>query len=135
MTIELPPEKHPKDFFERLRTLCGQDYRTCYQCGSCTSSCPMVEHMDASPRKVMHLAQFGMLEELEKIKTYWVCSTCINCGVMCPRGIDVPKVLESLRLLTLRKNQNYIEPAPEYVAKVRNYPQIAIIAGFRKMTS
>jgi heterodisulfide reductase subunit C len=66
MTIELPPEKHPKDFFERLRTLCGQDYSTCYQCGSCTSSCPMVEHMDASPRKVMHFAQFGMLEELQK---------------------------------------------------------------------
>jgi heterodisulfide reductase subunit C len=115
MTIELPPEKNPKDLFERLRTLCGQDYRTCYQCGSCTSSCPMVEHMDASPRKV--------------------CSTCVNCGVVCPRGIDVPKVLESLRLLTLRKNQDYIEPVPEYVAKVRNYPQIAIIAGFRKMTS
>jgi heterodisulfide reductase subunit C len=95
----------------------------------------MVAHMDASPRKVIHLLQFGLIEELQKIKTYWVCSTCINCGVVCPRGIDVPQVMEALRLLTLRENQNYIEPASEYVEKIKDYPQIAIIAGFRKMTA
>ncbi len=66
---------------------------------------------------------------------YWVCASCQNCGVICPRGIDLPRVMEALRLVTLRKNINYIEPSEIALEAFGEYPQIAFVAAFRKSTS
>jgi len=95
----------------------------------------MAQEMDFSPRKVMHMAQFGLTEQLAGINTYWKCASCHACSVKCPRGIDIAKVMEALRQQVLRKSQNFIEPSqlsPEIIAEM---PQIALVAGFRKFTS
>ncbi len=83
----------------------------------------------------MHMAQLGLDEWLENLNTYWICASCHNCTVRCPRGIDIAKVMEALRLLTLRKNQNYIEPSQIPEETLKDCPQIAMVAGFRKLTS
>ena len=95
----------------------------------------MVNHMGASPRKMMRLAQLELVEHLKELNIGWVCSSCENCGVICPRGIDLPKVLEALRLMTLRKNENYIEPSGESVKAIGEAPTIAMVALFRKLSS
>ena len=71
----------------------------------------MAHHMDALPRKIMHLLQLGLTQEIERQNTCWVCSSCHACSVRCPRGVDLARVMEAIRLLTLRKNQNSIEPS------------------------
>lgn len=95
----------------------------------------MTDHMDVFPRQVTHLVQLGLQGKLENITMYWVCASCQNCGVVCPRGIDLPKVMEALRLMTLRKNRNYVEPSQLTSKILEEYPQIALVAGFRKLTS
>ena len=112
----------------------GKNIKRCFQCGTCSASCPMWQHMDALPRKIMHMAQLGMKEEIEKKNTSWICSSCHTCNVRCPRGVDLPKVMEALRLMTLRKNKNYIEPSQLSEEIVKESPQIAMVAGFRKLT-
>ena len=133
MTIILKPEDDPAAFFNRLEALCGRDFHRCFQCSSCSGSCPMTAHMDASPRKIMHLIQFGLVERLRTLNTYWVCASCLSCQVICPRKIDVPRVMEALRLLTLRCNMDHLEPSRDRVSSVGNYPQIALIGAFRKL--
>lgn len=95
----------------------------------------MLEHMENVPRKIMHMAQLGLEERLENSDTCWICASCHTCNVRCPRGVDLPRVMEALRLMTLRKNRNYIEPSQLPTDIVKDLPQIAMVAGFRKLTS
>lgn len=134
MLTRIPSRKARQGFIDKLCEVSGQDPNVCMQCGTCTAACPMVQHMEISPRKIMRLSQLGMEERLRVAKSYWVCSSCHSCGVNCPRGIKIPNLLEALRLMILRQNVNYLEPSPEVVS-VDDYPQIAMVAAFRKMSS
>ncbi len=136
MTVKISPKTVKKEFFEKLEKFSGQNVQKCFQCGTCSAACPMMDSMDVSPRKIMRMAQLGQLEDkLGDIKTCWICASCHSCGVMCPRGVDLPRVMEALRLMTLRKNADYIEPSELPPELVKECPQIAMVAGFRKLTS
>ncbi|MGW8192906.1 MAG: 4Fe-4S dicluster domain-containing protein [Desulforhopalus sp.] len=118
-----------------LNELSGESVKLCMQCATCTGMCPMAQEMDFSPRKVMHMAQFGLQTKLSNINTYWKCASCHACSVKCPRGIDIAKVMEALRQQVLRKSYNYIEPSEIPAETIAEVPQIALVAGFRKFTS
>lgn len=135
MTILFTKENDPRPFFNQMERMCGEDFHRCFQCGSCASSCPMLDHMDASPRKIMHLVQFGLAEKLEKSNAPWVCAACLRCRVICPRNIDIPRVMEALRTLQLRRQQDHLEPSRDRIASVSDFPQIALIGAFRKLAS
>ncbi len=134
MLTKMSLQKAEKSFISKLREIGGQNPYLCMQCGNCSAVCPMVEHMEISPRMVLRLSQLGMEDRLRKFKSFWVCSSCYSCGVQCPRGIKIPSLLEALRLMTLRQNVNYIEPSSEVVSG-DDYPQIALVAALRKMSS
>ena len=135
MPVRIPLKKLNKTFVQRLEKVSGQNIHQCFQCGACSGSCPMAHHMDVLPRRILHLAQLGLEKQLENLKTCWICASCDACNVICPRGIDLPRVMEALRLITLRKNQNFIEPSELPVETLRECPRIALVAAFRKMTS
>lgn len=135
MTVKISPKTVKKEFIEKLEKLSGQNIQQCFQCGTCSGACPMLEGMDVHPRKVMRMSQLGLENELENIKTCWVCAACHTCNVVCPRGVDLPRVMEALRLLSLRKDKNYIEPSQMPKETIKECPQIAMVAGFRKLTS
>ncbi len=135
MTLVITDQTQSLKSIEKLKELSGENVKLCMQCATCTGMCPMAQEMDFSPRKVMHMAQFGLIEQLVEINTYWKCASCHACSVKCPRGIDIAKVMEALRQQVLRKSRNFIEPSqlsPEMIAEM---PQIALVAGFRKFTS
>ena len=135
MTIKISPKTVKKDYVDKLQRLSGQNIQQCFQCGTCGGSCPMGRHMDSLPRKIMHMAQLGLQEEIEKKNTCWICASCHTCNVRCPRGVDLPRIMEAIRLMTLRKNKNYIEPSQLSEETLKECPQIAMVAGFRKLTS
>jgi len=68
-------------------------------------------------------------------KTIWVCSTCFNCTVRCPRGLDVAKVMEALRQLVLRKGIDRMNLSAVPDDRLREAPQIALVSSLRKFTS
>ncbi len=91
--------------------------------------------MDMPPRKVLRLAQLGLAEDLQDADTPWLCASCLSCTVRCPRGIDVARVMEAVRQLSLRKSVDHIDVSrlpPEHRGGL---PQIALVSGFRKFTS
>ena len=95
----------------------------------------MSEQITILPRRVMALLQLGKSEELMESNTPWVCASCHMCMARCPRGIDITKVMESIRQLKLRQNENQIEPAEICKEDMEKMPQIAMVSGFRKLTS
>jgi heterodisulfide reductase subunit C len=89
--------------------------------------------MDYLPSKIIRLVQLGQEEALDS-NTIWVCTTCFNCEVRCPRGIDVANVMESLRQLVLRKKYDRVSLDELSPDELRELPQIAIVSNQRKMT-
>lgn len=134
MTVTIAPETVSDEFLQKIKELSGQNVHLCMQCGTCAGSCPMTDHMYFSVRKVMHIAQLGIEKMLDNLNTYWVCASCHTCSVRCPRGIDIARVMEALRQITLRKNFNFIEPSQMPPETIRKCPQIAMVASFRKFT-
>jgi len=120
---------------KKVMEISGQNFQQCFQCGTCTGSCPMADHINVYPRRIMALLQLGHRKALEEANTPWVCASCHTCMVRCPRGIDITKVMEALRLVKLRQNIDHIEPKKLEPDQVADMPQIAMVSGFRKMTS
>jgi len=135
MTIPINGQTLSLKAIEKINELSGETVKVCMQCSTCTGMCPMAQEMDFSPRKVMHFAQFGLIEQMADINTYWKCASCHACSVKCPRGIDIAKVMEALRQQVLRTSKNYIEPSEIPAEVIAEMPQIALVAGFRKFTS
>lgn len=68
----------------------------CYQCGTCTASCPVFEvHPDYNPRKVIRMLLLGLREVLTE-DFVWLCSSCYACQERCPQGVLIPKVMRAL---------------------------------------
>lgn len=119
----------------KLKTISGEAFKTCMQCGTCSVVCPLTGNMQITTRRVMHLVQWGQGEALAAANTPWVCASCHSCEVRCPRGIDIPRVMEALRLLTLRQNKNHIQPFAIEKETLAEAPQIAFVSAFRKHTA
>ncbi len=91
--------------------------------------------MDILPNQVIRLVQLGMEDDIANSKTVWLCASCLTCQARCPKGVDLSRVMEALRLRTLRKNKNYVEPSKMAREEIKDLPQIAMVSGFRKLTS
>jgi heterodisulfide reductase subunit C len=135
MPIQISDKTVKHEFIEKVAKLSGQDIYQCFQCGTCGGACPMSDHMEAVPRKIMRMAQLGLEDNINDLNTFWTCASCHSCSVNCPRGIDLAKVMEAIRQLTLRKNANKVEPSQLPADVVRELPQIAMVSCFRKLTS
>jgi len=114
--------------------LSGENVDLCFQCGACSSGCPMTQEMDLLPSKIIRMVQLGLEEALES-STIWVCTTCFNCEVRCPRGIDIANVMEALRQLVLRKKYNRVSLDELSQEELRDLPQIALVSNQRKLTA
>jgi heterodisulfide reductase subunit C len=99
------PLAHPAEsFLATVSALHGGDrVITCYQCGTCSGSCPAVEAMDRTPRELMHLIQLGQEEAVLSSRTIWVCAACYVCAVRCPREIEITDLMASLRRLAVEE--------------------------------
>jgi heterodisulfide reductase subunit C len=117
---------------KKVEDISGQNVLACYQCGKCSAGCPMVSLMDLLPNQIIRLIQLGQFNDVLNSKTIWLCASCFICSARCPKGVDLAKVMEALRLLLLRKSSNYVEPSDIDIDE--NLPQIALISNFRKMT-
>lgn len=135
MPIEISEKTIKHEFIEKIGQLSGQDIYKCFQCGTCGGACPMSGQMETLPRRIMRMAQLGMEESVSGSRTSQTCASCHTCTANCPRGIDLARVMEAVRLLTLRKNINMIEPSTLAAETIKELPQMALVSCFRKLTS
>nr|WP_276716656.1 (Fe-S)-binding protein [Kyrpidia tusciae] len=67
----------------------------CYQCGKCTGVCPIDTVGDYSPRKVFRRTQLGA--SLLDSPDLWLCTTCRNCLRVCPKEVNMIKIMPAVR--------------------------------------
>ncbi len=91
-------------FMEQVKTIPhGEKLKECIQCGTCTGSCPVSYMMDITPREIVALFRAGMLEEILKSRSIWICASCYACRVRCPSGILVTDMMYALKRLAMDK--------------------------------
>ncbi|MDD2695472.1 MAG: 4Fe-4S dicluster domain-containing protein [Anaerolineales bacterium] len=122
------------DFVQEIEKTSGQSLLACNQCGKCSAGCPVAFSMDILPNQVIRLAQLGIVDVLDS-QTIWTCAACLTCVSRCPKGIDLPRVMEAMRLIRMQLSGNQIEATQIPAEMVAEVPQLALIGSFRKYSS
>jgi heterodisulfide reductase subunit C len=131
MRVQISIEKVRGPFVRQVEEISGQDLLACNQCGKCSAGCPVVAAMDLLPSQVIRMAQLGMEEVLES-DTIWICASCLTCVTRCPKGVDLPRLMEALRQIALRQGVAELDLNALPPELVKEVPQLAIVGGFRK---
>jgi heterodisulfide reductase subunit C len=94
-----------QDFIKEVMKMPGgEKILDCIQCGSCSGGCPSMFAMDHSPMQIIKMINLGMKEEVLSSSTIWVCSLCYTCSTRCPRNVDFPTLMMSLRNKIIQEN-------------------------------
>jgi len=82
----------------------GEKLMRCFQCGTCTSDCPIARFSDTyRPRQIIRMAQLGLREKVLGSDTLWLCASCFTCTDRCPQDVEVASVIRVLRNLAVEK--------------------------------
>lgn len=74
----------------------------CYQCGTCTGSCPSGRLTAFRTRQIIRRAQLGLKDEILPAEELWLCTTCYSCVERCPRQVEITDILFILRNMATR---------------------------------
>ena len=69
----------------------------CYQCGTCTGSCPSGKRTPYRIRNIIRKSLMGLKSEVMEDDSLWECVTCYACQERCPRGVAIVDVVKILR--------------------------------------
>lgn len=111
-----------KELLEHL--LDAEKVKYCFECGICTSSCPMVELLPKhyNPRILLE-KMFLMPDETLKSEALWFCAWCYECAKHCPQKLKLPEIFLSLRKLAKDKgNLKGFEQAMEIISSEIAFP-------------
>ncbi|MCJ7424914.1 4Fe-4S dicluster domain-containing protein [Candidatus Bathyarchaeota archaeon] len=93
-------EIDPKFKYEISKMHGGEKLMRCYQCGTCTSDCPIARFSDTyRPRQIIRMTQLGLKNRVLNSDTLWLCASCFTCTDRCPQDVEVASVIRVLRNL------------------------------------
>jgi Fe-S oxidoreductase len=82
--------------FEQIGALPGgESLEWCYGCGKCVPVCPVDLVGEYGPRKIHRKVQTGT--DLFHDDDLWLCTTCMNCLRVCPKEVDMIKIMPAVR--------------------------------------
>ncbi len=112
--MSYPSSQDAHQFRKDVLSVSGEDASKCIQCGKCSAGCPISLEMDLQPNQVLRLVQMNDAKTVLKSSTIWLCASCQTCSVRCPDNIDIAKIMDALRKLTL---ETRVHPGEEKVVK------------------
>lgn len=92
------PSAYSSDFLREVeeRVEEGQWVKMCMQCGVCAGSCPFGAHWAHSPQKIFMMIRAGKRQEILTSDSMWMCTSCYNCVVRCPRKLPITQIMHGL---------------------------------------
>jgi len=132
------PESGNKKFLNKLESM-RIDVHACFQCGRCSSGCPVSDFFDLQVMEVVRLASYGMEEILLKCETIWLCAACETCATRCPNDIEIAALMDVLRALALKKGVPPAQPRipifhQSFLDSIKHWGrayEVGMIAGYK----
>jgi NAD-dependent dihydropyrimidine dehydrogenase PreA subunit len=97
MAVGALPIQSDPTLLAEIRRYGKFDPTGCYQCGSCTISCDLVENSVTFPRRSIRYALLGLRQPLVENLDPWVCHDCGDCSLVCPRQSEPRISMQTLR--------------------------------------
>lgn len=98
MNLLSSPKQPSIDFAESVqKEHGGETLMLCFQCGTCSGSCPSGRLTSYRTRKLIRKAQLGLEDEVLQSPDLWMCTTCYACMERCPRGVEIVDIITILR--------------------------------------
>lgn len=90
--------RYRNDFLKEVeaKVEAGHQVKMCMQCGVCAGSCPLGPHWQHSPQKIFMMIRAGKREEVLTSDAMWMCTSCYNCIVRCPRKLPITHIMHGL---------------------------------------
>ena len=92
------------EFTKNVKAISRTIPHMCYQCGTCTGSCPSAPRSTYRIRKFMRRAVLGLENESLTDPDLWFCTTCYSCSDRCPRDILPTDVIMAMRNLAFKRD-------------------------------
>ena len=98
MAVDALPVRSDPTLLAEIRRYGTFDGAACYQCGSCTLSCDLVDGEATFPRRSIRYGLLGLRDPLLASLDPWICHDCGDCSTICPRHAE-PRI----SMVTLRR--------------------------------
>ena len=91
-------EKYRNDFLKEVEANVeeGEWVKMCMQCGVCSGSCPFGPHWEHPPQEIFMMIRAGKRDEVLRSESMWMCTSCYNCIVRCPRELPITHIMHGL---------------------------------------
>ena len=91
-------EKYRNSFLKEVEANVeeGDWVKMCMQCGVCSGSCPLGTHWDHPPQELFMMIRAGKRDEVLQSTSMWMCTSCYNCVVRCPRELPITHIMHGL---------------------------------------
>jgi quinone-modifying oxidoreductase subunit QmoC len=91
-------EKYRNSFLKEVEANVeeGDWVKMCMQCGVCSGSCPFGPHWAHPPQEIFMMIRAGKREEVLTSDSMWMCTSCYNCIVRCPRELPITHIMHGL---------------------------------------
>ena len=78
--------------------------RPCFQCGICTSSCPVFR---VAPELNPRLSVDSIITkgEVPREGNEWLCAYCLMCDQRCPMGVSLAEILMEIKNISAREGK------------------------------
>ncbi|MGC9516586.1 MAG: CoB--CoM heterodisulfide reductase subunit C [Methanomicrobiales archaeon] len=93
----LKPEDVDKEFTQKIKDAGAESLEYCFQCGTCTGSCPSGRRTPYRVRQIIRKSLVGLKEEVISSDDLWMCTTCYACQERCPREIKIVDIVKLAR--------------------------------------
>ena len=91
-------EKYRNSFLKEVEANVeeGEWVKMCMQCGVCSGSCPLGKFWDHPPQEIFMMIRAGKRNEVLESESMWMCTSCYNCIVRCPRELPITHIMHGL---------------------------------------
>ena len=69
----------------------------CFQCGTCSGSCPSGRRTPYKVRQIVRKCLLGLKEEVITDDALWMCTTCYTCQERCLRSVKIVEIIKKAR--------------------------------------
>ena len=69
----------------------------CFQCGTCSGSCPSGRRTPYKVRQIVRKCLLGLKEEVIADEALWMCTTCYTCQERCLRSVKIVEIIKKAR--------------------------------------
>jgi heterodisulfide reductase subunit C len=110
-------DEFDSDFVDMIKKTGGPNIQDCYQCGTCSGSCPAGARTNYLVRGIIRKALLGLKEQVISAPELWYCTTCYTCTDRCPQDVKPTDVIKAIRNVAVAEGY-MLAPHQKVAAKV-----------------